>query len=162
MPGLDDLPALTECEERSLKVFDNEIEKINDKYQGLIDTAKKEKDKKIHDLGGYKKYLKLVKDKQDNPSSQYTPTEQSFVMHVGDSIRKFKEKVAKLEEPQQVELEGIEENRKRKVKEIDRARERRKQSQEQSKKDYSVEVTRGDILELEVKGLEEAIERLGR
>ena len=28
MPGLNDLPALTECEERSLKVFDNEKEKI--------------------------------------------------------------------------------------------------------------------------------------
>ena len=87
----------------------------------------------VYDLGGFKKYQKLVKDKKDDPSLQYTPTEQSLVMHVGESIRKFKEKVAKLEEAQQAELEGVEENRKRKVEEIDRVRERRKQIQEKSK-----------------------------
>ena len=54
MPGLEDLPVRTECKERSLKVLDNEIEKI------------KERDKKVYDLGGYKKYQKLVKDKQED------------------------------------------------------------------------------------------------
>ena len=48
-------------------------------YQGLVDATKKEKDKKVYDLGGFKKYQKLVKDKQDNPSLQYTPTEQSLL-----------------------------------------------------------------------------------
>lgn len=58
MPGLDDLPALTECEKRSLKVFDNKIEKINENYQGLTDATKK-RDKKVYDLGGFMKYQKL-------------------------------------------------------------------------------------------------------
>ena len=31
-----------------LNVFDNEIEKINEKYQGLIDAIKKERDKKVY------------------------------------------------------------------------------------------------------------------
>ena len=59
-------------------------------------------------------------------------------------------------------MEAVEENRKSKVKEIDRARERRKQTQEKSKRDYSVEITRGDITEVEIKDLEEVIERLDK
>ena len=56
--------------------------------------------RKYIDLEDFKKDQKLVKDKPDNPSLQYTPTEQSLVTHVGESIRKFKEKVTKLEEAQ--------------------------------------------------------------
>ena len=74
----------------------------------------------------------------------------------------MKEKVAKVEEAQQAELRGVEKNRQRKVEEINGAREGRKESQEKSKRDYSVEETRVDIIEVEIKDLEEVIERLGR
>ena len=51
-----ELPAFTDCEERSLKVLDKEIEKLNERYHSLIEQTKKERDKKIKETGGYQKY----------------------------------------------------------------------------------------------------------
>ena len=93
-----DLPVFTECESRSLKVLDSEIERINNHYKNLIEQAKKERDKKIQDCGGIKKYQALIEEKRSNPDLQYTPGEQTLVTHVGEAIARCRTKTDKLEE----------------------------------------------------------------
>ena len=39
-----DLPAFTDCEIRSLKVLDAEIDRINNHYNNLIEQSKKERE----------------------------------------------------------------------------------------------------------------------
>ena len=43
-----------------LKVLDGEIDRINNHYKNLIEQAKKERDKKIQDCRGIKKYQALI------------------------------------------------------------------------------------------------------
>ena len=64
-----DLPVFTECESRSFRVLDGEIEKINN-HKNLIKQAKKERNKKIQDCGGIKKYQVLIEEKKSNPDLQ--------------------------------------------------------------------------------------------
>ena len=81
-----ELPAFTDCEIRSLKVLDIEIDKLNNHYTGLIEQSKKERDKKIQDCGGLRKYQNLLEQKRKDPDLQYTPGEQTLVTHVGEPI----------------------------------------------------------------------------
>ena len=108
-----DLPAFTDCEIRSLKVLDAEIDRINNHYNNLIEQSKKERDRKIQDCGGLRKYQNLIEQKKKDPDLQYTPGEQTLVTHVGEVIAKCRTKVEKLEEAHQGELK-IAEGEKRK------------------------------------------------
>ena len=94
-----DLPAFTDCEIRSLKVLDaDRIDRINNHYNNLIEQSKKERDRKIQDCGGLRKYQNLIEQKKKDPELQYTPGEQTLVTHVGEAIAKCRTKVEKLEE----------------------------------------------------------------
>ena len=42
-----DLPAFTDCEIRSLRVLDDEINRINNHYNNLIEQSKKERDRNV-------------------------------------------------------------------------------------------------------------------
>ena len=111
-----DLPAFTDCEIRSLKVLDPEIDRINNHYNNLIEQSKKERDRKIQDCGGLRKYQNLIEQKKKDPELQYTPGEQTLVSHVGEAITKCRTKVEKLEEPHQGELKVAEDKRERSYK----------------------------------------------
>ena len=103
-----DLPVFTECEVRSLKVLDIEIDRIKNHDNNLIEKAKKERDKKIQDCGGIRKYQALIEEKKNNPDLQYTPGEQTLVTHVGESIVRCKTRIEKFEENYKIELKGAE------------------------------------------------------
>ena len=77
-----DLPAFTDCEIRSLKILDTEIDRINNHYKNLIEQSKKERDRKIQDCGGLREYQNLIEQKKKDPELQYTPGEQTLVTHV--------------------------------------------------------------------------------
>ena len=66
-----DLPAFTDCEIRSLKVLDAEIDRINNHYNNLIEQSKKERDRKIQDCGGLRKYQNLT-EKERSRFTIYT------------------------------------------------------------------------------------------
>ena len=109
-----DLPAFTDCETRSLKVLEAEIDRINN-HNNLIEQSKKERDRKIQDCGGLRKYQNLIEQKKKDPELQYTPGEQTLVIHVGEAITKCRTKVEKLEEAHQGELKVVEEKRSYKI-----------------------------------------------
>ena len=156
-----DLPAFTDCEIRSLKVLDAEIDRINNHYNNLIEESKKETDRKIQDCGGLRKYQNLIEQKKKDLELQYTPGEQTLVTHVGEAIAKCRTKVEKLEEAHQSELKVIEEKREKKLQDINKARARRKQTNiEKESGEINIEVTRRDILKVEVEDLKEVIKTL--
>ena len=156
-----ELPACTDCEIRSLKVLDTEIDRINHHYKNLIEQSKKERDRKIQDCGGLRKYQKLIEQKKKDPELQYTPGEQTLVTHVGEVVAKCSAEVEKLEEAHQGELKVAEEKREKKLKEINKARARRKQAYiEKESGEINIEVTRRDILKVEVEDLKELIKTL--
>ena len=156
-----DLPAFTDCEIRSLKVLDAEIDRINNHYNNLIEQSKKERDRKIQDCGGLRKYQNLIEQKKKDPDLQYTPGEQTLVTHVGEVIAKCRTKVEKLEEAHQGELKIAEEKREKKLQDINKARARRKQTNlEKESGEINIEVTRRDILKVEVEDLKEVIKTL--
>ena len=131
MPNESDnlyLPAFTDCETRSLKVLEAEIDRINNHYKNLIEQSKKERDRKIQDCGGLRKYKNLIEQKKKDPELQYTPGEQTLVTHVGEAITKCRTKVEKLEAAHQSELKVAEEKREKKLQDINKARARRKQT----------------------------------
>ena len=96
-----DLPAFTDCEIRSLKVLDTEIDRINNHYNNLIEQSKKERDKKFQDCGGFRKYQNLIEQKKKDPELQCTP-EHTLVTHVGEAIARCRTKEDKLEEANKV------------------------------------------------------------
>ena len=156
-----DLPAFTDCETRSLTVLDAEIDRINNHYNNLIEQSKKERDRKIQDCGGLRKYQNLIEWKKKDPELQYTPGEQTLVTHIGEAIAKCRTKVEKLEEAHQGELKAIEEKREKKLQDINKARARRKQTNiEKESGEINIEVTRRDILKVEVEDLKEVIKTL--
>ena len=156
-----DLLAFTDCEIRSLKVLDAEIDRINTHYNNLIEQSKKERDRKIQDCGGLRKYQNLIEQKKKDPNLQYTPGEQTLVTHVGEVIAKCRTKVEKLGEAHQGELKIAEEKREKKLKDINKARARRKQTNlEKESGEINIEVTRRDILKVEVEDLKEVIKTL--
>ena len=156
-----DLPAFTDCEIRSLKVLDAEICRINNHYNSLIEQSKKERDRKIQDCGGLRKYQNVIEQKKKDPDLQYTPGEQTLVTHVGEVIAKCRTKVDKLEEAHQGELKIAEEKREKKLQDINKARARRKQTNiEKESSEINIEVTRRDILKVEVEDLKEVIKTL--
>ena len=97
------------------KVLDAEIDRINNHYNSLIEQSKKERDRKIQDCGGLRKYQNLIEQKKKDPDLQYTPGEQTLVTHVGEVIAKCRTKVEKLEEAHQGELKIAEEKRSYKI-----------------------------------------------
>ena len=156
-----DLPTFTDCEIRSLKILDAEIDRINNHYNNLIEQSKKERDRKIQDCGGLRKYQNLIEQKKKDPDLQYTPGEQTLVTHVGEVIAKCRTKVEKLEEDHQGELKVAEEKREQKLQGINKARARRKQAHiEKESGEINIEVTRRDILKVEVENLKEVIKTL--
>ena len=156
-----DLPAFTDCEIRSLKVLDAEIDRINNHNNNLIEQSKKERDRKIQDCGGLRKYQNLIEQKKKDPDLQYTPGEQTLVTHVGEVIAKCRTKAEKLEEAHQGELKIAEEKREKKLQDINKARARRKQTNiEKESGEINIEVTRRDILKVEVEDLKEVIKTL--
>ena len=156
-----DLPVFTECEVRSLKVLDTEIDRIKTHYNNFIEQAKKERDKKIQDYGGIRKYQALIEEKRNNPELQYTPGEQTLVTHVGEAITRCRTKTEKLEESYKAELKGAEEKKERKLHEINKARIRRKQAHiEKENSEIDIEVTGKEVLKVEVEDLKEIIKTL--
>ena len=156
-----ELPAFTDCEIRSLKVLDKEIDKINNHYSGLIEQSKKERDRKIQDCGGIRKYQNLLEQKRKDPQLQYTPGEQSLVTHVGEALSKCKNKVESLEESHKEELKIVEEKREKKLQEICKASTRRRLIQAEKKGgEINIEVTGKDILKVEIEDLKEIIKTL--
>ena len=84
-----------------------------------------------------------------------------MVTHVGEVIAKCKTKVEKLEEAHQGELKIAEEKREKKLQDINKARARRKQTNiEKESGEINIEVTRRDILKVEVEDLKEVIKTL--
>ena len=154
-----DLPVFTECESRSLKVIDSEIERINNHYKNLIEQAKKERDKKIQDCGSIKKYQALMEEKRSNPDLQYTPGEQTLVTHVGEAIARCRTKTDKLEETYRTELKVAKE---KKEKKFNKARVRRKQAhiEKEGSGEIDIEATRKEVLRVEVEELKEVVKGL--
>ena len=62
-----DLPAFTDCETRGLKVLEAEIDRINNHYNNLIEQSKKQRDRKIQDSGGFRKYQNIIEQKKKDP-----------------------------------------------------------------------------------------------
>ena len=84
-----------------------------------------------------------------------------MVTHVGEVIAKCRTKVDKLEEAHQGELKVAEEKREKKLQEINKARARRKQAHiEKESGEINIEVTRRDILKVEIEDLKEVIKTL--
>ena len=132
-------------------------------YNSLIEQSKKERDKKIQDCGSLRKYQNLLEQKKKDPELQYTPGEQTLVTHVGQAIAKCRTKVDKLEEAHQGELKVAEERKERKLKEINKARVRRKQTHiEKESSELDIEITRRDILKVEIEDLKEITKTLER
>ena len=81
--------------------------------------------------------------------------------HVGEAVAKCRTKVEKLEEAHQGELKIGEEKREKKLQDINKARARRKQTNiEKESGEINIEVTRRDILKVEVEDLKEVIKTL--
>ena len=130
-------------------------------YNNLIEQSKKERDRKIQDCGGLRKYQNLIEQKKKDPDLQYTPGKQTLVTHVGEVIAKCRTKVEKLEEAHQGELKIAEGKREKKLQDINKARARRKQTNlEKESGEINIEVTRRDILKVEVEDLKEVIKTL--
>ena len=84
-----------------------------------------------------------------------------LVTYVGEALTKCRTKVEKLEEAHQGELKVAEEKREKKLQDINKARARRKQTNiEKESGEINIEVTRRDILKVEVKDLKEVIKTL--
>ena len=84
-----------------------------------------------------------------------------MVTHVGEVIAKCRTKVEKLEEAHLGGLKIAEEKREKKLQDINKARARRKQTNfEKESGEINIEVTRRDILKVEVEDLKEVIKTL--
>ena len=155
-----DLPVFIECESRSLRVLDGEIEKINNHYKNLIEQAKKERDQNIQDCGGIKKYQVLIEEKRSNPDLQYTPGEQTLVTHVGEAIARCRTKTDKLEEAYKSESKVAEDKKEKKLQEFNKARVGRKQAHlgKEGSGEIDIEVTRKEVLKVEVEELNKSLE----
>ena len=112
-------------------------------------------------MEGLRKYQNLIEQKKKDPELQYTPGEQTLVTHVGEAIAKCRTKVEKLEEAHQGELKVAEEKREKKLQDINKTRARRKQTNiVKESGEINIEVTRRDILKVEVEHLKEVIKTL--
>ena len=84
-----------------------------------------------------------------------------MVTHVGEAITKCRTKVDKLEEAHKDELKVAEERKERKLQEINKARVRRKQAHiGKENSELDIEVTRRDILKVEVEDIKEVTKTL--